>query len=282
LTGAGTLFGIPNWARVEVAASIASNKKTREGTRVLMAAPGTRVGVFTAVLPQHVVAVLYMPFEATWRTLREQAWRALPMRVGLTLVVLFVACLPIGASEPQQPAESPRACESPGNPDGPAIKSISVQGLNRMTEPAFLHALELASGDPYNLEHLQSRLDFLWTLGIFEEVDFEANTLASGDKALAFKVKELAMVHSITFDDTNVLDPEIALDRLDDLVLGTRTGRPQDSRKLQIAEQAVRDLLADCGYLDSSVKAEVTHLAGDMAAVHFKIDLGLDARNAGP
>ena len=196
------------------------------------------------------------------------------MRVGFIFVVLVAACLPIGASETQQPTESPHACESPGNPDGPVIESINVQGLNRMTEPAFLHALGLASGDPYNLEHLQSRLDFLWTLGIFEEIDFEANTLESGDKVLTFRVRELAMVHSITFDDTNVIDPEIALERFDDLVLGTRTGIPSDLRKLPIAEQVVRDLLADCGYLDSSVKAEVTDLAGAMVAVHFSIDLG--------
>jgi len=196
------------------------------------------------------------------------------VRISFISVVLVASCLSSGAGEPQQPTESPHVCQSAGNPDGPVVESINVHGLNRMSEPAFLHALGLGFRARYDLEHLQSRLDVLWDLGFFEEIDFDAITLASGDKVLTFTVRELALVQSITFDDTNVLDPELALDRFDDLALSARSGRPSNLRKLPIAEQAVRDLLADCGYLDSTVNAEVIDVTDAVVTVHFSIDVG--------
>ena len=53
------------------------------------------------------------------------------------------------------------------------VEQIEVQGLYRMTREAFLHALAIKVGDPYDERMVRRRFKALWKLGLFEDISVE-------------------------------------------------------------------------------------------------------------
>jgi outer membrane protein assembly factor BamA len=51
-----------------------------------------------------------------------------------------------------------------------SIEKIEVQGLFRMTQEAFRHALGLKEGDPYDPQQVLRRYKELWKLGLFQDI----------------------------------------------------------------------------------------------------------------
>ena len=195
------------------------------------------------------------------------------MRLTLLPLVLAIACLAVNSTG----SVPPSSAAEPSRPDGPpaetVVEAIEVEGLNRMTRPAFLHALGVERGDPYDLRELRSRHDFLWSLTIFEDIDFEARPAPSGNKILVYRVREAPLTKSVTIDEVAGVTSEAVLSQLTELGLRFKIGIPPDLRSLPVAEQAVRDILSERGYPGATVVSEVARSDDSRVSIHFGVTI---------
>ena len=89
-----------------------------------------------------------------------------------------------------------------------------------MTPQAFLHALGIKVGDPYDEEFVRERFKALWTLAACSRTSpSRSRTAPEGGKVLVIKVKERPVLTSVTYEDNRVATRTEIEDRL------TRAGR---------------------------------------------------------
>ena len=141
-----------------------------------------------------------------------------------------------------------------------SIEQIEVQGLFRMTREAFMHALGLAAGDPYDPTQVRRHYKKLWELGLFEDLTFEVESAARGGTLLVIKVKERPVLTSVSYEDVASVTRTEIEDRLRERGGRMELGKPLDIGAVVFAEGAVRDLLGEKGFLDAEVDAEVPSL----------------------
>jgi len=154
------------------------------------------------------------------------------------------------------------------------IEDIILQGLFRMHEQAFLHALGVQVGDPYDEAKLVKRFKALWKLGLFEDIVFEAEEGPKGGKVLIIKVKERPTLSSVTYEENSVVTRTAIEDRLKERSIRLSPGKPLDMGQVYYAETAIRDLLAEKGYLNSEVDAKVVVTSETTRGVEFSILTG--------
>jgi len=187
-------------------------------------------------------------------------------------LVLAIACLAVNSTG----SVPPSFAAEPSCPDPTAetvVEAIEVEGLNRMTRPAFLHALGVQRGAPYDLRELRSRHDYLWASTIFEDIDFEARPTPSGNKILVYRVREAPATKSVTIDEVAGVTSEAVLSQLTELGLRFKIGIPPDLRNLPVAEQAVRDMLSEHGYPGATVVSEVARPNDSTVSIHFGVTI---------
>jgi outer membrane protein insertion porin family len=155
-----------------------------------------------------------------------------------------------------------------------SIERIEVLGLYRMTHEAFLHALAMKIGDPYDEGNLRQRYKALWDLGLFEDIVVEKETGSEGGAVLIFKVKERPVLSAVTYEDNKVATRTNIEDRLKEREVRLGLGKPIDMRAIFFAETAIRELLAEKGYLDAVVEATVRKVTETTRAVHFSMVTG--------
>jgi len=180
--------------------------------------------------------------------------------VGLLLVRLAWAPAAV-ALAPVQAAE-------------PAIERIDVQGLSRMSRPSLLYLLGIEEGDPYDPARLRERFRAVWDGGQFEDVTFEIEAGPQGGKILIVKVKERPWLSAVTYDESSVVTRTQIEDRLQERRLQLGLGKPLDLGQVYFAEAAIRDLFAERGFLDATVKAGVQRVTETTRAVHFAMAAG--------
>lgn len=160
---------------------------------------------------------------------------------------------------------------TPAGAQSGTIEAIEVQGLYRMTQEAFKHAFGVSVGDAYEPDQIRRRFRQLWKLGLFEDIVIESETTASGGVLLVVKVKERPVLTSVTYDDAGPVTRTEIEDRLKEREIRLDPGRPIDMGAVASAEAALRDLLAEKGFLDARVDARVTRVTETTRAAHFTI-----------
>jgi outer membrane protein insertion porin family len=143
-----------------------------------------------------------------------------------------------------------------------------------MTPEAFLHAFDVDRGDPYDEKKIRSRFRALWRLGLFEDITVEVETGPQGGSVLIVKVKERPTLTSVTYEDNKAVTRTQIEDRLKEREQTLKLGKPLDMRDVFFSESTIRELLAERGFLDASVEAEVRKVTETTRAVHFKILAG--------
>jgi outer membrane protein insertion porin family len=154
------------------------------------------------------------------------------------------------------------------------VEQIEVQGLFRMTREAFLHALGIKVGDTYDERVIRARFKSLWDRGLFEDISIESEDGPAGGKVLIVKVRERPVLTSVTYEDNKVATRTQIEDRLRERDIPLKLGKPLDMGTVFFAESAIRDLLAEKGFLDAIVEAEIQRVTETSKAVHFKITPG--------
>lgn len=137
------------------------------------------------------------------------------------------------------------------------VESVEVQGLERMTQEAFLHAFGVRAGDPYDPKQLRARFRKLWELGVFEDLRIEAEPGPGGGKRVVVFVREKPSLLSVAFEENRVLTRTQIEDRLKERKIGLDVGRPLNLKAVYDASSAIRDMLGEKGYLDAEVLPRV-------------------------
>lgn len=154
------------------------------------------------------------------------------------------------------------------------IEEIIPRGLGRMHPQAFLHALGVKPGDPYNEDFLRERFKALWRGGWFEDIVFEVEDGPQGGKVLVIKVKERPVLTTVTYEDNSVATRTAIEDRLRERDVTLKLGKPLDMGQVFFAETAIRDLMAEKGFLNAEVESDVRKVTETTRAVHFAISSG--------
>ncbi len=154
------------------------------------------------------------------------------------------------------------------------IEEIRVLGLYRMTREAFLHALGLKVGDPYDERQIRARYKALWDLALFEDIVVDRETGPKGGAVLVIKIKERPVLTTVTYEDNKVANRTAIEDRLKEQKIGLQLGKPIDPGAIFRAETAIRNLLGEKGFLNAEVEAVTTVVTETTRAVHFKITPG--------
>jgi len=154
------------------------------------------------------------------------------------------------------------------------VDEITVQGLFRMTDDAFRHALGVTEGDPYDAALIQRQFRKLWDLGLFQDIVIEAEPSREGGTVLVVKVKERPVLTSVTFDDSSAISRTDIEDQLRDQDAQLKLGKPLDQRRIFKAKQTITDALGAKGFLDAKVEADERKVTESSRAVHFFITPG--------
>jgi outer membrane protein insertion porin family len=154
------------------------------------------------------------------------------------------------------------------------VESINIQGLFRMSREAFLHALGVQEGDPYDEALLRRRFRELWELRLFEDLTMEAELAPDGGMALIIKIEERPVLTSVTYEDNKVATRTQIEDRLKERSHELKLGQPLDRGEVFFAESDIRALIEEKGYLDANVEAQIRHVTETTRAVFFEITPG--------
>jgi outer membrane protein insertion porin family len=175
-----------------------------------------------------------------------------------------------GSSDPNRPAAS----GSPGkpgsltgsilrdslsdDPERPRITRIMVVGNTRLTQDALLHLMESSEGDPYDEVKLREDFKRIWDRGLLKDLWIESRN-DEGGKAIIIHIEEKAIIN----------------DALKEREATVEIGEPLDLDVIKKAEETIKGLLGQKGYLDGTAAAEMKEgLSPGSLNVHFDIEEG--------
>jgi outer membrane protein insertion porin family len=154
------------------------------------------------------------------------------------------------------------------------VESVEVQGLVRMTNEAFAHAFGIRAGDPYDPARVRSAFKHLWSLGLFDDITIDAEDGPQGGKVIVVKVKERPSLASVTYQDNKVLTRTTIEEGLKDKKIVLDVGKPLNLKTVADAENEIRMMLGQKGYLDAEVGHTTEYPTQSSVAVQFKIRPG--------
>lgn len=154
------------------------------------------------------------------------------------------------------------------------VESVEVQGLVRMTNEAFAHAFGIRAGDPYDPARVRTQFKHLWSLGLFDDITVDAEDGPQGGKVVIVKVKERPSLASVTYQDNKVLTRTTIEEGLKDKKVVLDVGKPLNLKAVADAENEIRMMLGQKGYLDAVVGHTIEYPTQSSAAVEFKIKPG--------
>jgi outer membrane protein assembly complex protein YaeT len=158
------------------------------------------------------------------------------------------------------------------------VEGVEVQGLVRMSNEAFLRAFGVRAGDPYEPARIRVAYRRVWDLGLFDDLSIEAEDGAGGGKVLVVRAKERKVLTGITYEDNKVLTRTSIEDRLREKKVSLDVGKPLNLRAVFDAQQEIRLLLGEKGYLDPAVRYTLSEPTTSTATVKFEIRPGAKTR----
>ncbi len=161
--------------------------------------------------------------------------------------------------------------------DGEKIVRIVVDGNQRISEEAVLHLMTIKVGDTFDEDLLKKEFKKIWARGLFDDLSIEARDV-DGGKAVIIHVREKPVVNSLKYDESKVAGETQIEDALKARNCQIAIGEPVDYTVLKKAEEAIKGLLNQKGYLDAEVHAETKETGNGNMEVSFKIEEGAKTR----
>ncbi|HEX5044173.1 MAG TPA: outer membrane protein assembly factor BamA [Candidatus Polarisedimenticolaceae bacterium] len=154
------------------------------------------------------------------------------------------------------------------------VEDVLVTGLNRMTREAFLHAFGVRPGEPYDKKAVLRGYRNLWDLGLFEDLVVETETGPKGGTVLVVKLVERPVLSSVDFEENKVLTRTAIEDRLKERKASLDLGKPLNLKNVAAAEQIIRDMLGEKGFLSAEVSHKIDEITKTSRGVRFSIRPG--------
>lgn len=173
-------------------------------------------------------------------------------------------------------APAPGTAEPQAKPrsGAPRVTKIVVDGNQRLTPDAVLHIMATKVGDPYDEEALRKDFRRIWDRGLLQDLSIETRDDKTG-KAVIVHVREKPVVNNVTYDESKIVGESQIEDALKERKATVEIGEPINYDAIKKAEEGIKSLLGQKGYLDAEVTSEIKPSESQGAMdVHFKIKEG--------
>jgi len=160
---------------------------------------------------------------------------------------------------------------------GEKIVRIVIDGNQRISTEAVVHLMTVKVGDTFDEDVLRQEFKRIWARGLFDDLSIEARDMEGG-KAVIVHVREKPVVNSLKYDESKVVGETQIEDALKARNCQIDIGEPVDYTLLKKAEEAIKGLLNQKGYLDGEVHAETKDTGNGNLEVFFRIDEGAKTR----
>ncbi len=174
-------------------------------------------------------------------------------------------------------ASTGRAAGAAGSDSSVHIVRIVVDGNQRISDEAVLHLMTVKENDPFDEALLREEFKRIWARGLFKDLSIEARDV-DGGKAVIVHVTEKPVVNSLKYEESKVISETQIEDALKTRNAQVAIGEPVDYDVLKKAEEGIKTLLNQKGYLDAAVRAETRDTGGGNVEVKFNIDEGAKTR----
>jgi len=184
------------------------------------------------------------------------------------------------APAPAADTNAPAAAEEKATPTPavPKIARILVDGNRRLSEEAVSHLMRSKVGDPYDEALLHEDFKRIWDRGLLDDLSIESRDTPEG-KAIILHVVEKPVVNDVTYGKSKVIGESQIEDALKERKAQINIGEPVDYDQIRKAEETIKTLLGQKGYLDGEAKAilKESETPGSMD-INFEIKEGPKTR----
>lgn len=157
------------------------------------------------------------------------------------------------------------------------IVRVLVEGNQRISDEAVIHLMTVKEGDPYDEAQLREEFKRIWARGLFKDLSIETRDM-DGGVAVIVHVEEKEIVNSLKYEESKIVGETQIEDALKNRNCQIAIGEPVDYDVLKRAEEAIKQLLNQKGYLDAEVRGETRDMSPGSVEVSFTIDEGAKTR----
>jgi outer membrane protein insertion porin family len=159
----------------------------------------------------------------------------------------------------------------------PRVERVEIAGTHQMPAGSYLFYVSTKPGDAYDEIRLRADFRRLWDTGFLDDLRMEVEDGSSG-RIVRFRVAERARLRVVDFQGSKELSPTEITDRLKKEQASLPLDNFFDPGRARRAENVVKRMLGEKGYLFATVKHETRPLGGAGVQVSFVIADGLRAR----
>jgi outer membrane protein insertion porin family len=161
--------------------------------------------------------------------------------------------------------------------EAPRIERVEIAGTHQMPAGSYLFYVSAKAGDAYDEVRLRGDFRRLWETGFLDDLRLEVEDGMTG-RVVRFRVLERARLRVVDFQGSKELSSTEIGDRLKKEQAALPLDTFFDPGRARRAENVVRRMLGEKGYLFATVKHETRPLGGSGVQVSFVIADGLRAR----
>src|SRR6266571_8734112 len=156
---------------------------------------------------------------------------------------------------------------------GVTVQDVQIRGNRRVPTDHIRSKLQTKVGDPISLTTVSRDIRALYSLGFFDDVQFETES-ASGGTIIVFSVKEKPLVHAVEYKGVH----SATINEIQQTLRQTQKGlTPESSYSLAKATETaevLKAILAAKGYLEATVGIATRPVPPNAVDVVFVVDEG--------
>lgn len=154
------------------------------------------------------------------------------------------------------------------------VEDVIFQGNRRFPRESLLYYIQTRKGDPYNPAQLERDLQALWAQGFFSMIEIRQRDGEQGGVIVVFTVKENPIIRDLKFSGLKSMQESDVLLKFRERKVGVSKEEAWDPAKGQVAIRVLRELLAEKGHPDATVKIDPEVLSTAAIALTFMINEG--------
>lgn len=160
-----------------------------------------------------------------------------------SLLGALVACASILPHLPAQTADTGTTEATAVAPEGLLIRSLDIQGLERIDEAYVRNQMRTRPGEPFSASRLDADVGRLYRTGRFRDVTTERMEVVGGMVEITLRLFEKPAVSAITFEGAQEFKRKALLE-----VLTFGEGDPLDAFDVRQGREAIERLYREKGY----------------------------------
>ena len=177
------------------------------------------------------------------------------------------------------PSARARAQETP--PAAPQqqqriVEQVLIENNRRLPDEAILYHIQTREGDVFNEAQVRRDLQALLNLPFFNKTETRVSTEQGprGGVVVIFTVEELPVIRDLQFKGLSSVGEADLLKEFREQRVGVSKETTYDPVKVKAAERVIRELLAQRGHPNATIKTDVDEVSATSVGLTFNVDEG--------